>query len=566
MNIVADKEKYKIIENFCSRSLNDKKFYVHSDISFNIIIKLKAIKNLHNLYSQEEKNIIEQSVKNNIEYLDKIETFKNNIVRFDEKDQSKNISSKTLEDIKKFKFDNFEIYFKAELVVNGITLKPEICTDLVFTEEFSIPLNFRFMIKDLTPESFIKISLFSTQLPEESNLIGSSEIRFFDYNTMTLIQGREIKKVFSKEEILKLKTNKISKNDVVDENFIQNIIISKKKEFELNQLVKNYQKFSNQSGANFTIKQDYIGGESDKRLDEKKEQVLFNKNFNNVEQVLLYESFDTYLEIEFMNFELPVVYEEEKCNIYNNYHTGYSYRQGKEIISENKNWVKDIDIRKDSNIFVKRNPIINKFVKLSRISDEAFAKDMRPDHKQANFIEQLLTYPDFINISPEDNYLFWKFRYHYLNRKNCLTKILNAVNWGETKSENEFLNNILGPWTEIDVSDILYMLSFKFCMNPMYANHIFVNMNKVRYFAVNQLSKLSNDEIEFVLLQLVQALRYEDPENPDNSSLKNYLIKRCSKDIKLASAFYWFLNVESDSTGELKETELKITNYYKNIL
>ena len=91
------------------------------------------------------------------------------------------------------------------------------------------------------------------------------------------------------------------------------------------------------------------------------------------------------------------------------------------------------------------------------------------------------------------------------------------------------------------------MLSFKFCMNPLYSKHIYPRANQVRYYAVNQLKKISDDDLEFVLLQLVQALRYEEK---DDSYLKKYLISRCSNNLKLASCFYWFLNVEADDSQE----------------
>lgn len=586
---LIEKDKYKIIENFCNRILIEKRFHKHSEIDFNIILKLKGIKNLHNLFNEEEKHIIENNIKNNLEYLDKIQKYKNSIVKFDEKDRN-NISSKTFSELSLFDFDNFEIYFKAELIVNGVILKPEITTDIYFTEQFTIPLNFRFKIKDLTQEAYIKIYAYTTQLPEKVNFLGACEIRIFDSNTMTMLQGKQIRKLFNKEEIKVLKKNNLNTNtnnisDVNEDNnndnssinnknedkdnLLNKLLLSKQRENSLNYLTQNYYKYSTNNGmnSNFTIKNDYINNENEynkKIEDSKTDSTAFLQNFKESEQKLLYESTDSYIELEFMNFDFPVIYEEEKYPVYQDYYTSYTTRPGKDFIYNNKeNWVCDFEIRKNNNYLIKQNPIINKFVLLSRISDDAIAKDIRPDHKQSKLIDQLIPTPDFIKLAPEESYLFWKFRYHLLNRKNCLTKILNSVNWGESKSENEFLNNILSQWSVIDISDILYMLSFKFCVNPLYVKHIHSNMNKVRIFAVNQLSKLSNDEIEFVLLQLVQALRYEDPES---SSLKNYLIKRCFNDITLATSLFWFLNVEADEEGETKERELKVVAYYKEIL
>ena len=102
-------------------------------------------------------------------------------------------------------------------------------------------------------------------------------------------------------------------------------------------------------------------------------------------------------------------------------------------------------------------------------------------------------------------------------------------------------------------------------MNPLYNKHIHPKFSQVRYFAVQQLAKISDKDIEFVLLQLVQALRYEDL---NNSFLKKYLISRCCGILHLASCFYWFLNVEADDENmkDMKEKDIQITEYYKKIL
>ena len=48
---------------------------------------------------------------------------------------------------------------------------------------------------------------------------------------------------------------------------------------------------------------------------------------------------------------------------------------------------------------------------------------------------------------------------------------MNSVKWGDVKSENEFLKNILIPWPKVEIYDILYMLSRKFSVNKLYPNN-----------------------------------------------------------------------------------------------
>ena len=130
-----------------------------------------------------------------------------------------------------------------------------------------------------------------------------------------------------------------------------------------------------------------------------------------------------------------------------------------------------------------------------------------------------------------------------MDKPGYLSKILLAVTWGDTH-EADFIN-ILKKWTKVEPVDILFMLSFKFCVNDLYnKGEISQKMKEVRYFAVKSLQNISNKDISLILLQLVQALRYE--ELTPNSELRKFLIKRCRTDINLATSFYWFLNVESE--------------------
>ncbi|MBR3006375.1 MAG: hypothetical protein IKH68_06945, partial [Erysipelotrichaceae bacterium] len=89
-------------------------------------------------------------------------------------------------------------------------------------------------------------------------------------------------------------------------------------------------------------------------------------------------------------------------------------------------------------------------------------------------------------------------------------------------------------------------------MNKLYPNNdegISTNltgMKELRKMAIKKLGEHSNEELNFILLQLVQAIRYED------ISLKNFytplvqfLIERCCKDTILASSFFWFISCEA---------------------
>jgi phosphatidylinositol 3-kinase len=146
---------------------------------------------------------------------------------------------------------------------------------------------------------------------------------------------------------------------------------------------------------------------------------------------------------------------------------------------------------------------------------------------------------------------------------------MNSVKWGNLKSENEFIKNILKYWKTIELSDILFMLSRKFSVNNIYPNSDTIlnnldGMKELRKFAVKKLGEHSNEELNFILLQLVQAIRYEDISSKKiESPLVCFLIKTCSKDIVLASSFFWFIECEADndiSTIPLKNKNINLNN------
>lgn len=585
--------KTKSIEIFCQKAQIDQKYFKHSDLDIFLNFQLTGIFNYVNLLTRDECEFIDKTFNVNYKYRTEIESNKQQIIDDKNNEMLKlnkdgikigNINANNLRDERLLSFDipEFEIYFTISLIVGGIRFEPELITDITLNSKFNHNLIVRFKYKDLTPDSMLEIKVFSVQLPKEKEILGIAKLNLFDSKN-TLVQGRNVfvlnRAPEQKNKIVGTATAATPNTastaatteptcPIINTSGASNTTNNEPKSTgattisvnhsqsqesakvfkEIRKLMKNFNKITEQSKKSNTS--DTISSE------------VFFKNFDNKLNQLLAISNETYLEVTFPSFNIPVVHEEEPYPIANTFFKELKFKQNEILLARFNNWVCDPDLRKGKNFLSKDNPITEKFSVLSRISDDAFARDIRPTHNEDLRIQELINTPDFIKLDDSDTILFWKYRYYLLNRKACLTKILNAVKWGDGKIENEFIQNILNKWTEVEIGDILYMLSHKFCLNPVFSKNFHPKEIEVRNFAVKYLEKIENKDLNFILLQLVQALRYEDPTN---SALRDFLTKACAKNIELASSFFWFLKVEaddSDITNKNKDGMVTVQQYH----
>lgn len=126
-------------------------------------------------------------------------------------------------------------------------------------------------------------------------------------------------------------------------------------------------------------------------------------------------------------------------------------------------------------------------------------KDLKPNTAIRNRIQTILKYPPTHTLSQDEKSLIWKFRYSLVQDKSALTKFLQCVDW-TVGSEVEEGVGLLSGWQTLDPSDALSLLG------PTFPDA------KVRKYAISKLQCVENEELLLYLLQLVQALRYEEPE------------------------------------------------------
>ena len=597
--------KDRLVDSF----LPQESYYRHSDIDVFINITITQILNYKTLLTDELNIFVQENYSSNFNYYSDIKDEKEKLLKqyFSQNKTIPEHQAKFKDSLLSYDFPEFEIYFIAKLFVDGMERKPECWTKLLYnSKNINQYISMRFKYKDLTFDSYILLELYSMTTPENKNLLGTTKIFLFN-NNLNLEQGRHIFKLektqFNKNNI----ENNITREEQLDE-------IGK----ELDSLINNfygkenakyldyYGKINEEQNQNEKI--DMKIGEKYKNMNEK---YYFNRDvqkpilktdkmlqFDKKLEQLLSKTEDSYVVIKFPSFQKKVIYEEAISknyirtfkNIYNfesvtKYNINTIDPEKKKPYKKFTTWVYDPFINLAKKDFTStENPIQTKFSVLARRNDDdLIARERRLNPYDKSQMDEVLNMPDFIEMESKHTILFWSHRYELLKKNTpyALTKIMNSVKWGDIKNENEFITNILKKWKTVEICDILYMLSRKFSVNKMYPNtngvtNNFEGMKAVRQYAIEKLNEHNDDELNFILLQLVQAIRYEDISadllynDKLKSPLVDFLIERCYKNEILATSFYWFIACESDLNDKEKNSSksnednvtLKITSIY----
>lgn len=102
---------------------------------------------------------------------------------------------------------------------------------------------------------------------------------------------------------------------------------------------------------------------------------------------------------------------------------------------------------------------------------------------------------------------------------------------------------LLPCWVDIDVDDALELLG------PTFDN------KQVRQYAVRQLEKADDDDLQLYLLQLVQAVKFEalnQQRGAYESSLVEFLTERALSNPILGCSFHWYLMTECEDKQHSK--------------
>uniref|UniRef100_A0A8C1ALT9 Phosphatidylinositol 3-kinase catalytic subunit type 3 n=1 Tax=Cyprinus carpio carpio TaxID=630221 RepID=A0A8C1ALT9_CYPCA len=229
--------------------------------------------------------------------------------------------------------------------------------------------------------------------------------------------------------------------------------------------------------------------------------------------------------------------------------------------------------------------------------------DLKPNAATRDQLNIIVSYPPTKQLSSEEQDLVWKFRYYLTTQEKALTKFLKCVNWDLPQEAKQALE-LLGKWRPMDVEDSLELLSSHFT-NPT-----------VRRYAVARLQQADDEDLLMYLLQLVQALKYENfndiqgslepaskrdsqgvltesstigdldssqmastvtvmpstqkgKEGTDGENLEQdlctFLISRACKNSTLANYLYWYVIVECEDQ-DTQQRDPKTHDMYLNVM
>ncbi|KAL9641989.1 hypothetical protein ABK040_004045 [Willaertia magna] len=275
-----------------------------------------------------------------------------------------------------------------------------------------------------------------------------------------------------------------------------------------------------------------------------------------------------FLDIEFFDFTIPIKFNEITYNLLNNTAINnnttatngisdpYATNYYKEYINNNENnnttatsilpngysfkkknnekiWCIDPEVERE-----KENPTLVKHFKLSMNLDvkSGISLFIHPDPKDKRKLIDLSQKTPLQEITMEEKRMLWKYRKWLQQEKRigrkCLTKFLRSVDWSIEKEKREAYQCLIS-WTEIDTVDALFLLS-----------KYFKGVEIVRNYAVSILVKAKDNEVLMILLQLVQALRYE--HDMRTCKLADFLIERSESSFLIANDLYWYLTIECE--------------------
>ncbi|KAJ9444593.1 Phosphatidylinositol 3-kinase [Diplonema papillatum] len=194
------------------------------------------------------------------------------------------------------------------------------------------------------------------------------------------------------------------------------------------------------------------------------------------------------------------------------------------------------------------NPCEVKAVKIMKYHHLVVDPDIKPNTGQYTKIQATLRGSPLKAPSTEECHLLWQFRYFLWKKKIGFTRFMRCVDWADAQELKEAVKMVPG-WSGLTLENCLELLSAPF-----------KGVNPVRQHAVKRLREETTETLMTILLQLVQALRYED--DALQSSLFELLTERAHENWELCSHFFWYSKVELHGSPESSALFSRVNDHY----
>lgn len=219
-------------------------------------------------------------------------------------------------------------------------------------------------------------------------------------------------------------------------------------------------------------------------------------------------------------------------------------------------------IYKVPDFVVKENIVEEAHMKVARSIGRSITETKKPSpierDKLMKIIQEGLPESDL-----ENGTMVFKFHNFLSSYPNALIPFLTSIRWSEL-DEKTIALQALDDWAPIKAEAALGLLG----------NSIAGKQLEVRKYAVSRLRSAKTEDLELYLLQLVQALKYEEPQRDHSQTtsqllqesmidegslaitqpeltvcdgLESFLLEAAQMDKSIGSFLYWFIRVEAQN-------------------
>ncbi|CAN6598522.1 phosphatidylinositol 3-kinase Vps34p [Trichomonascus vanleenenianus] len=389
------------------------------------------------------------------------------------------------------------------------TLHRPIRSNKRWNEWIEFPIKF----SELPFNTQIAITVWEFAGPKQQHKVpyGGTTVQLFDKTDCTLKRGRQKLRMWLDKEA-----------DGLSSSSTDSAVVNMEEMDRLEKLIKKHE-------AGDLVQVDWLGNLAFRQI----ERINKTQQATTKSQHILY--------VDFIQFDFPIVYSD------------FAYPLMSTIVSQNQQLPMPVNTLSDTTNGQKprkvvvvhdleqnrENPIESKYRRLVRSHKSGpLDKELKPNAKIRDELNMIMNFSPVQELTDDEKNLLWKFRYYLARHKSALTKFLKAVTW-EDPVEAKQVAELLLKWAEIDVADALELLGPRF------------RDQTVRSYAVARLKNANDDELELYLMQLVEALKFEQHANASmsESKLAQFLVNRALQNPRLGNYFYWYLTVESQEKG-----------------